>query len=302
MKVILMREHGAIKTLSVSRGGAIAVAVVVCALIVASLGALVVTLRADSVDYSVIQNWRAKIEAQSQEVAAVQKISDAQKRAVGRQLAEMQARLWRMEALASRIQESADLAVQDIDLTEPTAQGGPTTQTEDLLSWPKLDDQLAELRSLISTRDSQLNLIDDIMINQRREESTRIAGRPILQGWMSSPFGKRVDPISGVPAWHQGMDFAGPKGSEVVAVASGLVIYAGRKDGYGKLVEVSHGEGFITRYGHHQELVVNVGDVVKKGDVVGLMGSTGRSTGPHVHFEVLRNGRAIDPANFVNRK
>ena len=140
------------------------------------------------------------------------------------------------------------------------------------------------------------------MINQRREESTRIAGRPILQGWMSSPFGKRVDPISGVPAWHQGMDFAGPKGSEVVAVASGLVIYAGRKDGYGELVEVSHGEGFITRYGHHQELVVNVGDVVKKGDVVGLMGSTGRSTGPHVHFEVLRNGRAIDPANFVNRK
>jgi murein DD-endopeptidase MepM/ murein hydrolase activator NlpD len=118
---------------------------------------------------------------------------------------------------------------------------------------------------------------------------------------MSSPYGKRVDPISGKQAWHAGMDFAGRHGSDVITVANGVVTYAGRRDGYGLMVEISHGNDVSTRYGHHDALSVTPGQTVKRGDVIGQMGSSGRSTGPHVHFEVLRKGKAINPAKFVNR-
>ena len=119
---------------------------------------------------------------------------------------------------------------------------------------------------------------------------------------MSSPFGKRVDPISGKNAWHSGVDFAGRDGSDVIAVASGVVTFAGERSGYGKMVEISHANGYLTRYAHHKGLLVESGDVVKKGEVIGVMGSSGRSTGPHVHFEVLKHGRPVDPARYVSAR
>ena len=118
---------------------------------------------------------------------------------------------------------------------------------------------------------------------------------------MSSRFGRRTDPINGRLAWHNGVDFAGKQGADVVSVAAGVVVHAGPRSGYGEMVEINHGAGFSTRYGHHQELFVKVGDIVKKGQVVGLMGSSGRSTGPHVHFEVYKNGRAVDPSSYIHR-
>jgi murein DD-endopeptidase MepM/ murein hydrolase activator NlpD len=118
---------------------------------------------------------------------------------------------------------------------------------------------------------------------------------------MSSGFGRRVDPITGRMAWHAGVDFAGTPGSDIVAVASGVVTFAGELHGYGRMIEVNHGGGYSTRYGHDDELLVVAGDVVKKGQVIGRMGSTGRSTGPHVHFEVLKDGHQVDPARYVAR-
>ena len=97
------------------------------------------------------------------------------------------------------------------------------------------------------------------------------------------------------------MDFAGRDGSDVISVASGVVTYAGKRHGYGKLVEISHGNGYITRYAHHKDLRVQSGDVVKKGEVIGVMGSSGRSTGPHVHFEVYKHGRPVDPSTYIHR-
>jgi len=128
-----------------------------------------------------------------------------------------------------------------------------------------------------------------------------IAGRPVKKGWMSSRFGMRVDPITGKRAFHNGVDFAGKLGADVVAVAAGVVVYADARSGYGEMVEINHGGGFSTRYGHHDKLIVKVGDIVKKGQVVGKMGSSGRSTGPHVHYEVYKNGRVVDPSSYVQR-
>jgi murein DD-endopeptidase MepM/ murein hydrolase activator NlpD len=122
-----------------------------------------------------------------------------------------------------------------------------------------------------------------------------------MQGWISSYFGQRTDPFSGRRAYHRGVDFAGPAGSQVVAVASGVVTYSKDRFGYGKTVEINHGNGYVTRYAHNQRTLVTPGDTVQKGQAIALIGSTGRSTGPHLHFEVLKNGRAVDPMSFVRQ-
>jgi murein DD-endopeptidase MepM/ murein hydrolase activator NlpD len=118
---------------------------------------------------------------------------------------------------------------------------------------------------------------------------------------MSSRFGHRIDPITRNRAWHNGVDFAGKEGADVIAVAAGVVVFAGQRSGYGKMIELNHGSGYSTRYGHHKDLVVKPGDIVRKGQVIGLMGSSGRSTGPHVHFEVFKHGRAVDPSTYIHR-
>jgi murein DD-endopeptidase MepM/ murein hydrolase activator NlpD len=118
---------------------------------------------------------------------------------------------------------------------------------------------------------------------------------------MSSHFGRRVDPFTGRIATHEGVDFAGKLGSEIIAVGSGVVTWSSERYGYGQMVEINHGSGFMTRYAHNLENKVEVGDVVKKGQVIALMGTSGRSTGPHVHFEVYKHGRPVDPAAYIHR-
>ena len=124
-------------------------------------------------------------------------------------------------------------------------------------------------------------------------------GRPVNSGWISSYFGKRTDPFTGKPANHTGIDFAGKLGDPVNAVAEGVVTWSGDRYGYGIMVEINHGNGYVTRYAHNSENLVAVGDEVKKGQTVALMGETGRATGPNLHFEVLRNGRRVNPVNFI---
>jgi murein DD-endopeptidase MepM/ murein hydrolase activator NlpD len=119
---------------------------------------------------------------------------------------------------------------------------------------------------------------------------------------MSSAFGLRTDPFNGRVAWHGGVDFATQKaGADIISVAAGVVTAAGDRGGYGLSLDINHGNGYVTRYGHAEELRVDVGDIIKKGQVIALVGSTGRSTGPHVHFEVYKNGRVVDPASYIQR-
>jgi murein DD-endopeptidase MepM/ murein hydrolase activator NlpD len=126
-------------------------------------------------------------------------------------------------------------------------------------------------------------------------------GRPVNAGWISSYFGRRTDPFTGKPANHKGVDFAGKAGAEIMAVADGVVTWSSKRYGYGELVEVNHGNGYATRYAHNSENLVAVGDMVKKGQAVALMGDTGRATGPNLHFEVLQEGRPVNPVNFIRQ-
>jgi len=256
--------------------------------------------QSDFVDAAVIETWRSKLSEQDDVVEQLREQSVARRQAVGRQIAEMQARLWRMEALASYMHETSGLPKDEFDFDAPVSQGGPLSNEAQVFEVDNLDTQLASLSQRLKQRETELSILDQVLLGIYNDKGARPAGAPIVKGWMSSPFGERVDPISGKKAWHEGMDFAGSKGSEVIAVANGVVVFAGYRDGYGQMVEISHGKDLRTRYGHHEEVLVDAGQSVKRGDVIALMGSSGRSTGPHVHFEVLEEGRPVNPARYVS--
>jgi murein DD-endopeptidase MepM/ murein hydrolase activator NlpD len=147
--------------------------------------------------------------------------------------------------------------------------------------------------------EEQLDVLEEVIINRQLRKESKPRGRPIEKGWTSSYYGKRTDPFTGKLAMHKGMDFAGKAGSGVIAVASGVVTWSGDRYGYGQLVEINHGNGYATRYGHNAEILVEVGESIEKGQKIALMGSSGRSTGPHVHFEVLKNDRQVNPSKYV---
>lgn len=219
-------------------------------------------------------------------------------------IGQLQSQLLRLDALGERLVEMGHLDKGEFSFEEPPALGGP--EGLDSSSQPSaLPDLLAEMGTLermIEGRQEQLALVEDLIMNSNLEESLHPAGRPIQKGWISSYFGMRNDPFTGRRSMHKGMDFAGKKGSEVVAVAAGVVTWVGERYGYGEMVEINHGKGYLTRYGHNDKILVQEGDRIKQGQVIATMGSTGRSTGPHVHFEVLHNGRVENPTKYILSK
>jgi murein DD-endopeptidase MepM/ murein hydrolase activator NlpD len=204
-----------------------------------------------------------------------------------------------VDALAIRMGKLDD---GEFDFDTPPALGGPEpTVDAQSVQVPDLDQRLHELEGRISDREMQLGVLENLLLNRNLNEQVSPQGRPIKSGWMSSQFGKRTDPFTGKDAMHWGIDFAGRKGAEIVAVGAGVVTWSGNRHGYGQLVEVNHGNGLVTRYAHNEENKVAVGDQVDKGEVIALMGASGRATGPNLHFEVLRDGRKVNPLEFVQR-
>jgi len=283
--------------------GALVVAVVLLAVTGLIGNVLVVTryFNDDLFDTQLVGKWQGRLAGQKQDLDRIQAQTRVEMEAVGRRLATMQARLLRIEALGERVAEVAQLDEGEFRFGDPPALGGPESSVEVPQAVPEFLAAVDVLASQIKSREDELEVLESLLANQKFRQEVALEGRPILKGWMSSGFGRRVDPITGRMAWHAGVDFAGKPGSDVVAVASGVVTFAGELHGYGRMIEVNHGGGYSTRYGHDDELLVVAGDVVKKGQVIGRMGSTGRSTGPHVHFEVLKDGHQVDPARYVAR-
>lgn len=250
----------------------------------------------------VVEQWLARIDSQRDQIEALRTLSGQQIDALTLRLGEMQGRLLRLDAMGQRLVESGLVASEEFDFDQPAAVGGPDEGlVGDSFRAPELEQMISQLERRIEDRAQQLNLLDTLISHQRLEDERFVAGRPITWGWLSSRYGYRSDPFNGRRAWHAGVDLAGKEGSDIIAVAAGVVIYAGERHGYGNLVEVDHGDGLVTRYGHCKTVNVQVGDVVQKGQVVALMGSTGRSTGPHVHFEVLRDGKTENPEHYIQR-
>ena len=300
MQIIVIGKHGDFRGMTVSKYLGYFFATVLITLVAGLVVLGVRVSKHEAVDSAVIENWQGTITEHRSELDGLQQQALAKNDALTNQLSKMQGRLWRIEALAAHMRDLSGLQDDEFNFEQTVAQGGPLAEEAREFAWVDLQTQLNQLALQLDRREKELGILDTVMVELQRSEQVQLSGRPIAKGWLSSAYGNRMDPITGQPAWHAGVDFAGSQGSDVLAVASGVVVFADRRDGYGKLVEINHGNGVSTRYGHHDKLLVKAGEIVKKGDVIGLMGSSGRSTGPHVHFEVLRNGRNIDPTRFIS--
>ncbi|MGD8378343.1 MAG: peptidoglycan DD-metalloendopeptidase family protein [Gammaproteobacteria bacterium] len=244
--------------------------------------------------------WQQRLEAEQKEIEKARQDAQDNVNALALRLGELNAHIIRLDALGQRLTKMAGLDEGEFNFDEAPAQGGPETpDTEETMPVPDFVKSLDQLAAQIEDRQKQLTVLENLLMNRNLQKQVMPAGRPIKHGWLSSYFGMRTDPFTGRMAMHEGMDFAGKRGSDVMAVAAGVVTWAGPRYGYGNLVEINHGNGYATRYGHNEEVLVKVGDTVKKGQVIAHMGSTGRSTGPHVHFEVLHNGRPVNPARYI---
>jgi len=158
---------------------------------------------------------------------------------------------------------------------------------------------LDRLQQQLTDRERQMRVLEDLLLASKLQREVRPSGWPVDGGYITSSYGSRTDPFTGLRSSHPGIDFASAEGSQVLAVASGIVVDAGDRSGYGEMVEINHGNGYVTRYGHNSKLLVRPGDRVLKGQAIALMGSTGRSTGPHVHFELLVNGNTVNPEQYI---
>ena len=215
-------------------------------------------------------------------------------------LAELQAASTRLDALGERLAHMGQLTLDEFDFSEPAPVGGPGGyEPLGATGEVELSYAVAALSNKLRRQSSQLDALQFLMANRQLESDLTPAGWPVRKGWISSRFGERKDPFTGEREHHGGLDFAGTRGTEVLSVASGVVTWAANQTGYGKTVEIDHGNGYSTRYAHSEKLTVNVGDHVTAGQVIALMGSSGRASAPHVHFEVMKNGSRINPARFV---
>ncbi|MCM2678787.1 M23 family metallopeptidase [Echinimonas agarilytica] len=259
-----------------------------------------------------IQHAISQTQLESERIEALRNNIHAQVAIVASRIGTLQAKSSQLDLLSEQLAQVANVDQQEfIVATVSDAQelpldsaGGPLTE-DSTLSTEELVELLVKLDHVVANYDDkqrQLELLSVLIQQSDVADASWLSGRPVRSGALSSGFGVRKDPITGRRASHWGVDFAGRTGDDVLVTAAGVVTWAGYHSGYGNMVEVSHGGGYTTRYGHNDKLSVSVGNVVTKGDVIASMGSTGRSTGPHVHYEVLKNGRQVNPSPFIFRK
>jgi murein DD-endopeptidase MepM/ murein hydrolase activator NlpD len=215
-------------------------------------------------------------------------------------LGQMQARLLRLDSLGTRLVKVAGMKPQEIDFSSMPGQGGayvPAGQQDVTLS--SMNQQLGNLSSLMIDRGDKLAALETLLQQDRLRKKMLNTVAPVSSGWYSSNFGWRLDPFTGKSAMHEGVDYVVPEGTQIHAAANGIVVYAAMHPQFGNLVEIDHGNDILTRYAHASKLMVEVGQVVKRGELISLVGSTGRSTGNHLHFEVRFKGLAQNPVRFL---
>jgi murein DD-endopeptidase MepM/ murein hydrolase activator NlpD len=216
--------------------------------------------------------------------------------AMARRLGEMQARMLQLESLGERVSGLAGVNVADLKV--PPGRGGALVQGRPM-SLEELQATLNDLEQLTGQRTDLLTVMESRLIDQRLKKMMLPTQQPVSGGHVGSSFGWRIDPFNGSRALHTGLDFQADPGTPILSAAGGVVVTAENHPQYGNMVEVDHGNNLITRYAHASRLLVKKGDLVKRGQKVAEVGSTGRSTGPHLHFEVLVQGVQQDPQKFL---
>ncbi len=245
-------------------------------------------------------NWSAVLLRQQAQVEDVKRNLQEKVNALAMRVGQMNANVIRVNALGKRLTRMAKLNDGEFDFSNPPALGGSDSGADGQPAQiPNLTAMVDDLQNQLSSREQQLGVLENLILTRELNRQVYPEGRPVQDGWISSYFGRRADPFTGYSAVHKGLDFAGAEGTKVSTVAAGLVTFSGERSGFGQMVEVNHGNGLATRYCHNERVLVKQGDMVRKGQEIALMGSTGHSTGPHLHFEVLKNGAQVDPLRFI---
>jgi murein DD-endopeptidase MepM/ murein hydrolase activator NlpD len=223
--------------------------------------------------------------------------------ALAMRLGELQAQVARLDGLGERLARSAGLKAQDLPGlapgTVPGRGGAPSSTPSRDFTVPEFSGLLDQLKLKLDASSDQFGVIEAVLILNAAKRNFLPSQAPVVHGWFSSNFGQRIDPFTGQNAFHEGIDFPAEVGTAIVAAASGKVIAAEAHAQYGKMIEIDHGNGLITRYAHASKLNVKAGDLVVRGQRIATVGTTGRSTGPHLHFEVRQNGVPQNPARFL---
>ena len=285
-------------------------AVLLCVLIATALSGLTFgagywysASTGSGVSFSEVANLADALDDQRLEIAETRQQTEDILDALATRIGRMNARVIRLDVVGRRLTEMVDLEDGEFNFDTDLAIG--VAEEELYLTGsseaPELVTAMTDLGNRLDNREVQLDVLESVLLDQNLSERVYPQGRPVLSGWMSSYFGRRTDPFTGKPANHRGVDFAGKVGDEIIAVADGVVTWSAERHGFGQLVEINHGNGYSTRYAHNQKNLVEVGDEIKKGQTVALMGDTGRATGPNLHFEVLKNGQRVNPVTFIRR-
>jgi murein DD-endopeptidase MepM/ murein hydrolase activator NlpD len=241
-----------------------------------------------------------KAQLGQQQVALKSAREEAQREinAVAARVGELQAQANRLNALGERLTRDGKLSDGEFDFDHTPGMGGAES-VSDVPAADLLKD-LSDLQTQFDHSGRQLSVLEAMLYNQQVQLKSTPSTLP-APGYITSGFGTRSDPFSGGVAHHMGIDFSANTGDPVHAAADGVVSFAGVKSGYGNVIEIDHGNGYSTLYGHNSRLIGKVGDVIHAGDTIAAAGSTGRSTGPHVHFEVHINGQPVNPRPFLDK-
>ena len=300
MQIILISDRLAkARSVTITKRHLLALSLFALTLVCAgSIGLYWMTLRyAQEVPLPGLQ--RLLLSAQEAEAERSRSFVQQNLNAMAVKLGEMQAQLTRLDALGERLSSIA--GVRDIRFTEAPGLGGasPTLLPPQNLSLAEFSDKLAALQRQLESRNDMLGVLDAQLFEKAVKKRLLPTMMPVAASYNASSFGRRVDPFTGQWAMHEGIDFLADHGSPIHAAAAGVVIFAGLHPQYGYVVDIDHGNDLVTRYAHTSKLFVREGDVLQRGRKIAEVGSTGRSTGPHLHFEVRYRGTAQNPAKFL---
>lgn len=243
---------------------------------------------------------RSKVDKQDAVIAVTRRDAQREINALAARMGELQAEANRLNALGERLTRIGQLQDGEFDFDKPVGVGGVGPVRD--MSKTELDEGMATLGEQFKASGEQLSVLESLLFNRQLDMNAVPGREPIAGSYITSGFGGRADPFSGGHANHKGLDFKANVGDPVLAVADGVVSYSGVRSGYGNVIEVDHGNGYVTRYAHNSRLTRKVGELVRAGQEIAKAGSTGRSTGAHVHFEVWENGRVVNPRNFLSQQ
>ena len=245
-------------------------------------------------------NIQSSIDQQRREWEETKRKTREHLNAMALKLGQLQSHIVRLNALGERLTKMGKLDSDEFDFKHEPPRGGIDSGAEKYVELSELLEEMDTLSRVIEDREIKLNLMEDLIMNRDLQKEVQPSGYPVKGSYISSGYGERTDPFTGAKSFHDGVDLAGKVGTKVTAAASGIVIFSGEKPGYGKVIKLHHGNGVVTLYAHNNKLFANVGDYVTKGQQIATVGSTGRSTGPHLHFEVHLDGKSVDPEKYLH--